>query len=59
MSMAGLTNWGFHAVEDRRCFTDIHATLMHQLGLALRRLAVPGSKRLEMEYGQPIREMLA
>jgi hypothetical protein len=50
---------GFHAVEDRHYVTDIHATVLHQLGLDPRRLEVPGRKRLEIDFGQPIREILA
>ena len=37
---------GFHAVEGRHYVTDIHATVLHQLGLDSRRLEVPGRKRL-------------
>ncbi len=50
---------GFHAVEHRHYVTDIHATVLHQLGLDPRRLEVPGQKRLEIDYGQPIREIIA
>jgi hypothetical protein len=50
---------GFHAVEDRHYVTDIHATVLHQLGLDPRKLEVPGRKRLEIDYGQPIREIIA
>ncbi|MGD9853665.1 MAG: DUF1501 domain-containing protein [Planctomycetaceae bacterium] len=50
---------GFHAVENRHYVTDIHATLMHQLGLDPRRLAVPGRKRLEKEFGEPIHQIIA
>jgi hypothetical protein len=50
---------GFHAVENRHYVTDVHATVLHQLGLDPRRLAVPGRKRLEIEYGNPIREIIA
>jgi hypothetical protein len=50
---------GFHAVEHRHYVTDIHATVLHQLGLDARRLEVPGQKRLEIDYGAPIREILA
>ena len=49
---------GFHAVEDRHYVTDIHATVLHQLGLDPRRLEIPGHKRLEIDFGQPIREIL-
>jgi arylsulfatase A-like enzyme len=50
---------GFHAVEDRHCVTDIHATVLHQLGLDPRRMEVPGHKRLEMDFGRPIKEIIA
>lgn len=50
---------GFHAVEDRHYVTDIHATVMKQLGLDPRRLAVPGRKRLEVDYGHPIEDIIA
>jgi uncharacterized protein (DUF1501 family) len=49
---------GFHAVEHRHYVTDIHATILHQLGLDPRRLAIPGRKRLEKEFGRPIREVI-
>jgi hypothetical protein len=49
---------GFHAVEDRHYVTDIHATVLHQLGLDPRKLEVPGRKRLEIDYGQPIRAII-
>jgi hypothetical protein len=50
---------GFHAVEDRHYVTDIHATILHQLGLDPRRLEVPGHKRLEIDFGAPIRQIIA
>ncbi len=50
---------GFHAVENRHYVTDIHATVLHQLGLDPRRLEVPGQKRLELDFGRPIREIIA
>jgi hypothetical protein len=49
---------GFHAVEHRHYVTDIHATVLHQLGLDPRRLAIPGQKRLEIDYGHPIRDII-
>ena len=45
---------GFHAVEDRHYVTDVHATILHQLGLDSRKLEVPGRKRLEIDHGTPI-----
>jgi hypothetical protein len=50
---------GFHAAVDRHYVTDIHSTLLHQLGLDPRRLEVPGQKRLEIDFGKPIREIMA
>jgi len=50
---------GFHAVENRHYVTDIHATLLHQLGVDSRRLEFPGQKRLDIDYGTPIQEIIA
>ena len=50
---------GFHAVEHRHYVTDIHATVLHQLGLDSRQLEVPGHKRLEIDFGAPIPAILA
>lgn len=50
---------GFHAVEQRHYITDLHATVLHQLGLDSRRLEIPGRKRLEIEFGKPIYEIIA
>ena len=50
---------GFNAVEDRRYVTDIHATVLQQLGLDARRLEVPGRKRLDMDFGRAITEIIA
>lgn len=50
---------GFHAVENRHYVTDIHATVLHQLGIDSRYLNIPGRKRLERDYGTPIQEIIA
>jgi hypothetical protein len=50
---------GFHAVENRHYVTDIHATILKQLGLDSRRLELPGRKRLEIDHGAAISEILA
>jgi hypothetical protein len=50
---------GFHAVEHRHYVTDLHATVLRQLGLDPRQLEVPGQKRLEIDYGKPIAEILS
>ena len=49
---------GFHAVENRHYVTDIHATVLHQLGIDPRKLEVPGRKRLDIDYGEPIRGII-
>lgn len=49
---------GFHAVENRHYVTDVHATILKQLGLDSRRLEVPGRKRLDIDHGVPIGEIL-
>jgi hypothetical protein len=50
---------GFHAVEHPHYVTDVHATILHLLGLNPHRLEVPGRKRLERDFGKVIREVLA
>ncbi|MDA0835319.1 MAG: DUF1501 domain-containing protein [Planctomycetota bacterium] len=50
---------GFHAVENRHYVTDLHATVLHQLGINSHTLEIPGQKRLEIDFGQPIREVIA
>ena len=50
---------GFYAVEDRHYVTDLHATVMHQLGMDSRRLDVPGRRRLDIDHGEPITAILA
>jgi hypothetical protein len=50
---------GFHAVQDRHYVTDIHATILKQLGLDSRALEIPGRKRLEIDHGTPIDEIIA
>ncbi|MEX2285549.1 MAG: DUF1501 domain-containing protein [Planctomycetaceae bacterium] len=50
---------GFHAVENRHYVTDVHATVLKQLGLDSRRLEIPGRKRLEVDFGKPITEIIA
>jgi uncharacterized protein (DUF1501 family) len=50
---------GFHAVENRHYVTDIHATVLHQLGIDARKLEVPGHKRIDLDYGEPIHRIIA
>jgi hypothetical protein len=48
---------GFHAAEERHYVTDLHATVLHQLGLDPQRMEIPGHKRLDIERGQVIQEI--
>ncbi|MEM7234532.1 MAG: DUF1501 domain-containing protein [Planctomycetota bacterium] len=50
---------GFHAAEHPHYVTDVHATVLQQLGLDPRALELPSHKRLEIEFGEPIEEILA
>jgi len=50
---------GFHAVIDRHYVTDIHATILKQLGLDSRQLELPGRKRLDIDHGIPIDDIIA
>src|SRR5262249_52222263 len=50
---------GFHAVEHRHYVTDLHATLLNQLGLDAHRLELPGRRRREIDFGNPIQEIVA
>jgi hypothetical protein len=50
---------GFHAVENRHFVTDVHATVLHLLGLDASRLEIPGRRRLDVEHGRPITDIIA
>lgn len=50
---------GFHATEERHYVTDLHATVLHQMGLDPRKLEVPGRKRLERDFGEVMHGALA
>jgi len=50
---------GFYSVENPHYVTDIHATVLHQLGLDPLKLEVPGRRRIDMDLGKPIREIIA
>ena len=49
---------GFHAADKRHYVTDVHATIFHQLGLDHRRMEIPGRKRLDIDFGTPMQEIL-
>ncbi|MAS97010.1 MAG: sulfatase [Verrucomicrobiales bacterium] len=50
---------GFHAVENRHYVTDLHATVLHLMGLDPRALEVPGRKRLEKDFGEVMHGVIA
>ena len=50
---------GFHAVENRHYVTDVHATILKQLGLDSRKLEIPGRKRLDIDHGKAIDAILS
>jgi uncharacterized protein (DUF1501 family) len=50
---------GFHSVENRHYVTDLHATTFQVLGLDHRRMEIPGRKRLDLDFGTPIKEIIA
>jgi len=50
---------GYHALGEGHYVTDLHATVLRLLGLDNRRLEYPGRKRLEIDNGQVIEDILA
>ncbi len=50
---------GFYAAENPHYVTDIHATVLHQMGLDAQRLEVPGRKRIDIHRGQTIDAIIA
>lgn len=49
---------GYHALGEGHYVTDLHATVLRLLGLDNRRLEIPGRKRLEIDHGRVIDEIL-
>ncbi|MGB0579699.1 MAG: DUF1501 domain-containing protein [Limisphaerales bacterium] len=49
---------GYHADQGRHYVTDVHATLLHQLGLDRHSMEVPGHKRLARDFGNVIDEIV-
>lgn len=49
---------GYHALGRGHYVTDIHATVLKLLGLDARKLEVPGRRRLEIDFGEPIEGIL-
>ena len=50
---------GYHALGEGHYVTDLHATVLHLLGLDNRRLEIPGRKRLDIDHGKVIKDILA
>lgn len=50
---------GYHALGEGHYVTDLHATVLHLLGVDNRSLEVPGRKRLEIDHGRVIEEILS
>lgn len=50
---------GYHALGEGHYVTDLHATVLHLLGLDSRSLEIPGRKRLEIDHGRVIEDILA
>jgi hypothetical protein len=49
---------GYHALGEGHYVTDLHATVLHLLGLDNRRLCIPGRRRLEVDHGRVIGDIL-
>lgn len=50
---------GYSALGEGHYVTDLHATVLHLLGLDNRRLEVPGRKRLDIDHGSVMTDILA
>jgi hypothetical protein len=53
---------GYQAVENRHYYSDLHATILHQLGLDYKKMAFQAIGRtfhLVEEGGGPIKDILA
>ena len=49
----------YHALEEGHYVTDLHATVLHLLGLDNTKLEVPGRKRLDIDRGSVISDVLS
>lgn len=50
---------GYHALGEGHYVTDLHATVLHLLGLQPQSLEIPGRKRLDIDRGRVITDILA
>ncbi|MFZ9092167.1 MAG: DUF1501 domain-containing protein, partial [Planctomycetaceae bacterium] len=49
---------GYHALGDAHYVTDLHATVLHLLGLNGAKLEIPGRRRLDIDRGRVISDIL-
>lgn len=49
---------GYHALGEGHYVTDMHATVLRLFGLDNRRLEIPGRKRLEIDHGRVMGDIL-
>ena len=49
---------GYNALGEGHYVTDLHATVLRLMGLDNRRLEVPGRKRLDIDHGHPIADIM-
>ncbi|MEO2031100.1 MAG: DUF1501 domain-containing protein, partial [Planctomycetaceae bacterium] len=52
-------DFGYKAVENPIDVHDLHATVLHLLGLDNTRLEVPGRKRLDIDRGNVITDIIS
>ncbi|MCA9057058.1 MAG: DUF1501 domain-containing protein, partial [Planctomycetaceae bacterium] len=50
---------GYHALGEGHYVTDLHATVLHLLGVSNRHIEFPGRRRLEIDNGRVINEILS
>ena len=50
---------GYHALGEGHYVTDLHATVLHLLGLDNRRLEIPGRRRLDIDFGRPMFDVIS
>jgi len=50
---------GYHALDSGHYVTDLHATVLHLMGLDSRSLEVPGRRRLDIDHGNVMTDCLS
>lgn len=49
---------GYNALGEGHYVTDLHATVLHLLGIDNRKLEIPGRRRLDIDHGKVMHEIL-